>query len=83
MYPAGKFIETNHVVCPSFCEATFTQRPLEFHHVATWISSGCFIAPLHFVVWIYYDAKFTTVDGHLVCFQVGDIMNQFACNDPV
>ena len=65
MYPAGKFIEADHVVCSSVCEASFTQRPLECHLVATQISSGCFIVPLH-----------------LVCFQVRDIMNQFACNNP-
>lgn len=73
----------NHGMCSCFYEASFPRRPLEFHHVATWTSSGCFIDPSPFMVWIYYDAVFDTVDGHLVYFQFGAIMNQFASNNPV
>lgn len=61
----------------------FPRRPLEFHHVTTWTSNGCFILPSPFMVWMYYDAVFDTVDGHLVYFQFGAIMNQFASNNPV
>lgn len=32
---------------------------------------------------MYYDAVFDIVDGRLVCFQFGAIMNQFASNNPV